>query len=915
MTSSGIAAALHAARRSFAEGRSRIITSARLLAKRRLLLPTAVVLAAATIIPIDLISAAATGRSTVFGNTFITDEGAADPYGVYNSRLAPATGRSFVDQAHGELTFALYSAGTAPTPYPEIATGEQIEIMTELPPELRVSTTYGWCDPNVTVARNYVTPACETIDHADGSSTVRTTLTAKLPLTTATHWRILKPQTIGVVAKDGQISGTASANVTIAFPDDDDHVRNRTASVPFTTTVGTASSLSVYNANAIPNAPTTERYTHFFAGERGYLTFDTGLGAADSRGVTMRTGESFSYTLDQLGQAPRKLELDMTPDADAPFENACTRAVPGYAIRCEVVGQTIRLITTRTGPDVVDDRPVPGSLAVPVVHPEGSGFPRTIFARTVLTADMEQLGSRPLPQTTPQTTLHSRYRVGLGVNNLAVTPYVGSAFGADGLGRLTFDFLSDDNSNMVDPMMYAGDEVTMMMNLGARFNVDTEVSGPGQGDRSRNWCDQLDDWNPELAGYLGAPDCTARMDDDTGEITITVTVLALQNVSYERLEAGFQIRVRSSDASADATERISAEISSTRKHAVVAPLRRGETDVRTIDDRTSTLGVWRAEARTVSGAPGTLPEGSVSWFSDPGNATTPNFYPFHVVPGDTLVYQLTLPEGLDYTAAPTNGASNICTEPDRYGKFTGSCVIDGSTITYTLTRTGPEDWDMLSQTLPLTIPVVQSSADVPVTGDVEISFSTSITQSGSDRPRAVVPVRTPEPNSYGIHNPGLTPYVGDTFLDQSEGGIFFDFFGGDVAPAETPDVRTGEQIVITADLPASLEFTEEDSRNYGWCDPTGTLRHRLKEYADMICEVTDNQDNSSSLRLTLTARIDLPRAPAFWAAYRDNVIGVVARDGQVDGTGTARVTITFPDDADHNRTRVAEPTFTTAARP
>lgn len=876
--------------------------------QRGMLVAAAALLATVAVVPVDQLAAAVTGRSSVPGNRFVTDTKASDPYGVHTAKISPATGRSFVDGAQGQITFSLFAATSAPNPFPAVKAGDTIEIVTELPSSLRPSSTFGWCDPAATGgARNVVTAACTTEERPDGSSAVRTTLTAKADLTSAAQWSALKANTIGVVAEAGQVAGSDTAHLTIAFPDDADHFRDRSAELPFTTAVGLASSLDVRNATAAQTTPSSNNI--WYPGEQGYVRFETGLGDTESRGVTMRTGESFTYTIDGLGDANTSLVFDPHPDPASTTENSCARTVPGYDIRCEVVGRTISFITTRTGPDVVDDRPIGATAAIPLIGKQPPGPAVYVEPRVSLSVDMDQLGSRPVAQTAPPVWIWGDYRAGLGVHDLAVTPYVGQSFANDGRGRLTFDFFPGTPPTTLWDIVRSGDRLTMTLNLGTAFTVETERTEVWHGDTTRNWCDQQDAWGSDLDGYLSAPDCTAAVDDATGATTLTLTARALRNVPNTLLADGVHVRVRSASTSTDATHQLTATIASSRAHAVVRPFRQGDADVITIDNESSSLGTWRAEAGTRSGNPGTIPEGQVSWFSDPGN-NAPGFWPFAVDAGDTLTYRVDLPEGLAYTDAPTVDTANVCTEPDRYAGFTGSCAIDGRTIAYTLTRTGPsEGWVMLDQSLPLTIPVVHETADDTVSGDVTITLDTSIEQSGSEHRRAIVPLQAPTPNGYGIHAPSMKPFLSESFIDGAEGAIEFDFFDGDAAPADTPRVLAGEQFVITADLPASLEFTNA----YGWCQYNGPLQHRIHGYIDTVCDVTDHADGSSSLRLIVAAKKSLPTAAGFWAFIKDNQIGVVARDGQVDGTGSAHVTITFPDDADHLRTRTAELTFATRA--
>ncbi|MFZ4896346.1 hypothetical protein ACL9RL_18025 [Plantibacter sp. Mn2098] len=722
--------------------------------RRRPITALALLLAVSTLTssPTGTVGAASTERSTIAGNRFSSDPTREDPYGLHNAKFAPYLGSAWVDGAKGAFTFDIYDgpASVAPKPYPDVRAGEQIEVIAELPASLRFTSEYGWCNPTEkSEARDYVTITCSTVAHPTGAATATVTMTAKTDLNTERAWRLLKHHTIGVIAPAGLVDGTDTAHVTIRFPDDADHRRPQAADLPFTTRVGQASSLTSLTPYVLDDRGNSKDVA-FYTGDKGYLRISTGLNGTN-RGVTMKTGESFTYTSDLVSGARGGLVYDPHPDPMSTVVNACTRKLDGYDIRCEADGYQVKLITTRTGPAIVNDHPIDEYARVPVVstysHPS-SGNTRKIGVHVRLSADMEQLGSRSRWEVLPSPDfyLFPSARGGIGVHTLALTPYLGEVLASDGTGRLTFGFFRPDAGSPASSIIKAGDTVTAALQLGTGFTVMTDPSGSEQGDAMRNWCDGIDDgWGPGLAGLLGTPSCTSTTDENGGTV-VTVAVTALQDVPNANLSGGFQVRVRAADPVAAGTQQVVVELSSSNRYAVNSSFRRAVLDVPTDPSpagASSSLGVWQTDAFTHSSG-GTAPkEGAITWSPDPlPGEHWHSVWPMAITTGDTITYRVTLPPGLAYLPSPTDGTPDVCTLPDRYVGFSASCTMQGSTIEYTLTRTGADSRAMfIDRDLPFSIPVRNTGAGDEVAGEVEITLSISLMQSGSDHRRALVPVR------------------------------------------------------------------------------------------------------------------------------------------------------------------------------
>ncbi|MGG7465179.1 hypothetical protein [Plantibacter sp. YIM 135347] len=701
-----------------------------------------------------------TGRDTIDGNRFVTDPTAEEPYGMHEAKLAPFAGDSFIDNAKGAVTFQFFAGAVAPSLIPSVSTGQQIRLSVELPPTLELSTASGWCNPNEGgTPRLYLSASCSTTAHPNGRTRVDVVLTAKRNLT-ATHWTALRQNSIAVVGRDGQVAGADTALVTMSFPDDEGHFRKTTRELPFTTAVGVATDLDVKNVQVTdPTGSGSSPLYHTH--DEGVLSFETNLADPDHRGVSLRTGESFTYTV-RVPNNPDggrgSLVYDGTRAPSDTMPDACARDVEGYDIRCSVSGSTIRLITTRTGPDVVDDRPVGAQVFIPIV----STYSKASFAGTIITAQVtltavaEQWGSKPNLGIV-EILLRGYPRYGLGVRDLTVTPYVGSSFADGGTGRLEFDFFRTGDVVPEYTLVETGDRLTVTIDSQPEIGWSAAESGPAQGDDARNWCDGLDSWGSSLDGYLSTPACSTVIDSTNGRALTTVTTTALQTVPNDRFADGFQLRVVASGPLAVGSQPVIVELASSRHGSVNSGYRRAATDAHTAQGRTSDLGVWNAETRTDAGDGGAADGQSITWTAQP-SVEDGTAAPISVSTGDTISYRVDLPAGWEQQAVPPSGTDGVCALPDRYVGFTASCVVDGSSITVVLTRTGADDAAyVFDETLPFSIPIRPTDPANPAVGSAVITLTTTIVQSGSDHRRAVVPMEAPALRPAPVPGPVPSP--------------------------------------------------------------------------------------------------------------------------------------------------------------
>lgn len=685
--------------------------------------------------------AAETGRESIDGNRFVTDPAAEEPFGMHQAALAPHVGTSFIDRGRGAITFQFWSAFTPPSVIPPVAIGQQIVLTVELPASLSLNRADGWCDPNAGgLPRLYFDAACTATEYSNMTSQVRVVLTAKRNITSS-HWSALRQNSIGVIGRPGQVAGAGRALISVEYPNDEGHFRRSTRELPFTTAVGLATDLDVRNVRAINDAHSGGGSTSFNRHDEGYLSFETNLSNPIHHGASLKTGESFTYTLrvpnnPNGGRGSLVYDADREPSESRP--DACTRQLDGYDIRCEVTDSVIRLVTTRTGPDIVNDRPIADQVYVPVVSTYVStDFPSAVVsAQVTLTANAEQWGNRP-SLGVAEILLRGYPSEALGVRGLTVSPYVGSSFAEAGTGRLSFDFFRPGTPVPAYTLIEAGDALTVTVTSPAELGVSDAASGPEQGDRSRNWCDGLDSWGPELSGYLGTPTCATTSDPGSGTTTTTVTALAQQEIPNDALRNGFSVRVEAVSPISAGTRPVTVELASSRFGSVHSSYRQARTAANTVAGPSSGLGVWDAAAHLDSDD--TDAPGSVVWSPDPDEASGASG-PISVRTGDTITYRVQLPDGVAYQPGSANGADDVCALPDRYTGFTASCDVDGSTVVFTLVRTGADDGGyVFDDTLPFTLPLVRTTTG-DVDGTVEILLSTTIAQSGSDHRRAVVPV-------------------------------------------------------------------------------------------------------------------------------------------------------------------------------
>lgn len=738
---------------------TRTFTRTPLVAMRRVAAGIAIGLAALVAVPVETGGALVTGDSVVYGNRFSSEPAADATYGIFKPVARPFAGTSFSTNARGFIGFDLWDTTKnpwPPEPYPDMKAGDSFVVRFDVPASLRLdSKGFSTADPSRlnachpdtwtgTGPKLFMTAACDETATSSGTR-VDLKFTAVRAWTSSTPWNYLGKLNIGVMGASGITAGTGTAHTTLEFPDDAGTSRPRTAEIPFATIAGEASTLGVYAPSIYTNAGSDE----WDYGDQGVLRWSTGLQGPGSRGLTIKTGETFTYQIDlpnSLAWQNGTLARDTSPDPAYPVEDVCEQVVPGYTISCGMYQGYLDVSVKRTGPDVVDDRPFGGDVAVPLrseyVGPARYGGVSTM----VLVASMEQLGSGNLRAATNWTALRPSPTEGLGIYNAAVTPYVGSVFAEDGTGRITANFFPDADAIPAGTYLKAGDQLTVTAELPSTLEIDPDRVYDEQGDPQRNWCDSAsNNWGPALTGYLADPSCTPDVDPTTGDTTVALSATATRDIPNQALADGFLLRVNGWHDLANASDDVTLSVAITGTGTVLPKARTTTASYTTMEGPSSTLGLWQPQIKPDTGAElwPLSGEGAIRWWSEPA---TPE--PFRAVTGDTITYTIdlpTLPTGgsIEYQQFPTGSAENICASGagDFGDGWEYTCDITGQRIVVTLTRTGPDTDDArINGGAPFSISVINNRNGTTVETTATITMDTTIAQSGSDQRAKTIPL-------------------------------------------------------------------------------------------------------------------------------------------------------------------------------